>query len=59
MDLILPRTDAGVLVQLIALVLVGSPLLYLTVRRGNREMAWFVGGLLVFLLGFFAFRSAH
>ncbi len=59
MDFILPRTDAGVLVQLIALSVVGGPLLYLTVRRGNRDMAWFVGGLLVFFLGFFAFRSAH
>lgn len=59
MDVLLPRTDAGVFVQLVVTLVVGLPLLALTLRRRQTELAWFVGGGLVFLLGFFALRTVH
>lgn len=58
-ELLLPRTDAGAFVQLAAVLGVGAPLLVWVVRRGFREWAWLLGGLMVFVLGFFALRTVH
>ncbi|MGH2758006.1 MAG: hypothetical protein ACRDKJ_00415 [Actinomycetota bacterium] len=59
LELLLPRTDPGALVQLIATLAVGLPLLLWLRRRRATELSWFVGGLLVFLLGVYAFRTVH
>lgn len=56
---LLPRTDAGAFIQLLVVVGIGVPLVALLIRRRSTEAAWFVGGLLVFLLGFFALRTMH
>jgi hypothetical protein len=55
----LPRTDLAALVEIVAVVVVGVPLWAVLVRRGAREAAWLVGGLVVFALGFFGLRSLH
>lgn len=58
-EILLPRTDAGVFVQILAVLGIGTPLFVWTVRRGAREWSWFVGGSMLFVLGFFAFRTVH
>lgn len=56
-DLLLPRTDAGVLVQVVVLG-VGFAAAALAVRR-NRDLLWFVGGLATFTAGLLALRTLH
>lgn len=55
-DLLLPRTDAGVLVQAVVVVLVLA-LLYLPARRAALLQLW-VGGT-VFTAGLFVLRASH
>lgn len=59
MGILLPRTDLAVLVQLVATLVIGVPLFVVAKRRGGSDLAWFVGGAMLFLLGFFALRTAH
>jgi hypothetical protein len=56
-DFLLPRTDPGVLAQVIALVALGAALLWLA--RPNRELQWFIGGVVVLTAGFMALRTLH
>jgi len=58
-ELLLPRTDAGVAVQLVLTLVTGVPLFVWLRRRRLTEQAWLVGGVITFLLGFFAFRTVH
>lgn len=58
-ELFLPRTDPGVAVQLVATLVVGLPLVVMLARRRLTEVVWFVGGLVLLLLGFFALRTVH
>jgi hypothetical protein len=55
-ELLLPRTDAGVLVQAIVVVLVLA-LLYRPARRAALVQLW-VGGA-VFTAGLFVLRASH
>ncbi len=59
LDVLLPRTDAGALVQLIVTLCAGVPALVFAIRRGSAEFGWFIGGLLLFTLAFYAFRTVH
>ena len=59
LDLLLPRTDAGVLVQVLLTIAIGTPLVVALYRRRATELVWFVGGLEVLLLGLYAFRTVH
>lgn len=45
--------------QLVATLVVGLPLVVMLARRRLTEVVWFVGGLVLLLLGFFAFRTVH
>jgi len=57
LDLLLPRTDAGVLAQLIgAVVFYGG--LAIAVRR-NRDLLVFVGGLAMITAAWFGLRALH
>lgn len=56
-DLLLPRTDAGVLAQLVGAVLLFGGLA-LAVRR-NRDLLVFVGGLATITAAWFALRTVH
>lgn len=59
LELLLPRTDAGVAVQLVITLVAGVPLLAWLLRRRAHDLAWLVGGLMTLLLGFYAFRTVH
>lgn len=56
-EILLPRTDAGVMVQLIV-VLAASALLVWRVRR-HSELRFFVVSCSVFVLGLFMLRALH
>jgi hypothetical protein len=57
MDVLLPRTDAGVAVQAaVALVILTGA--FFAVRR-NRELRQFVTGLAVMTLALFGLRALH
>ncbi|MGH7856571.1 MAG: hypothetical protein ACREQY_04510 [Candidatus Binatia bacterium] len=58
-ELLLPRTDAGVAVQVAVTLAVGIPVVVSLARRRSHDLVWFVGGLGLLLLGFFAFRAVH
>jgi hypothetical protein len=55
-ELLLPRTDAGVLVQAVVVVL-ALALLYRPARRAALLQLWAGGG--VFLAGLFVLRASH
>ena len=57
LDVLLPRTDAGVLVQ--GLVLFPALLAALLAVRRDRDWRILVIGLLVFGVSFFALRAMH
>ena len=57
-DLLLPRTDLGVLVQVIVVFVVFPPLIYVAVRR-QRDVGIFVTGVFMLLLGLMAVRTIH
>ncbi|CAN5769032.1 hypothetical protein BH24ACT4_BH24ACT4_12580 [soil metagenome] len=56
-DLLLPRTDAGVLAQVVGLVVVGV-IAAVLVRR-SREGLLFVSGVVLLTAGFFGLRMLH
>jgi hypothetical protein len=56
-ELLLPRTDAGVLFQLVFVLVVSGALLWWV--RHHRDARFFVGALTFFVLGLFALRAAH
>ena len=56
-ELLLPRTDAGVLIQIVVLVS-GFSLAFWMVRR-HRELRFFVGGLMVLTASLVALRAVH
>jgi hypothetical protein len=58
-ELLLPRSDGAVAVQLAATARVGPLALALLIRRVQRDVAWLVGGVLVLWLAFAGFRSRH
>lgn len=58
-DLLLPGSDGAVAIQLAATALVGPLALWLLIRRGQRDVAWLVGGVLMLWLAFTGFRSLH
>jgi len=57
LEVLLPRTDAGVAVQVAVLLVVAAALLWL-VRR-NREIQWFVAGTAVLVAGLMGLRTLH
>ena len=56
-DLLLPRTDAGVLAQVVVLATVFA--LALWAARRNRDAMVFVAGVAVFTAGLVALRTLH
>jgi hypothetical protein len=55
----MPRTDAGVVAQVLLTLLVGTPIVVALYRRRATDLLWFFGGLELLLLGLFAFRTVH
>jgi hypothetical protein len=58
-DVFLPKTDVAVLVQVVLTIVIGVPVVVAMYRRRLGELVWFFGGLVVLLLGLFAYRSVH
>ena len=58
-ELLLPRSDGAVAIQLAATAVVGPLALTLLIRRGQRDVAWLVGGVLVLWFAFAGFRLLH
>lgn len=58
-EFFVPRTDAGVIAQVILTILIGTPIVVALYRRRLYELVWFVGGLELLLLGLYAFRTVH
>lgn len=56
-ELLFPRTDAGVLVQVIVVAVVWLGLV-VAVRR-NRDLVWFVSGLAMLAFAWFGLRAVH
>jgi hypothetical protein len=57
MDLLLPSTDAGVLVQVVGWVVVSGLGLYLT--RNNKDLRLLVVGISILVLALMALRAVH
>ncbi len=58
-DLLLPQTDSGVGFQLAVTLLAGPAILVVLLRRGRRDEAVFVGGLLMMWLAVMGVRALH
>ncbi|MEM9035645.1 MAG: hypothetical protein AAGA99_17035 [Actinomycetota bacterium] len=56
-DLLLPRTDTGALVQLLVVLAVAAPALWWA--RRDRDLLWFVAGVTMAALAWFALRLVH
>lgn len=56
-ELLLPRTDAGVGVQVVVVAVLGVTALVLT--RRNRDLRTFVLGCVIFTYAFFGLRAVH
>jgi hypothetical protein len=59
LEILLPRTDAGVLVQVIATVALGGLSLSVLIRRRKPDIAWFVGGVVTIWVAFLGIRTLH
>jgi len=57
--LFFPRTDGGVIAQLLVTLVIGGPIVWSLWRRHETELVWFAGGIVVLLLGLFAVRTLH
>jgi hypothetical protein len=58
-ELLLPRTDGGVIVQLLITALAGSTLLIVLSRKGLHDAAWAAGGVVVMWTALMALRTLH
>ena len=56
-ELLRPRTDGGVLAQLVIVILLVPPGLWWA--RNDADRRWLVLGLAVFVLSWFALRTLH
>ena len=56
-ELLFPRTDAGVVAQIIVVSVLWL-LLAVAVRR-NRDLVWFVSGLAMLAFAWFGLRAVH
>jgi hypothetical protein len=58
-EVLLPRTDGGVVVQLLITLFAGSILLGILMRKGKPDAGWAVGGLFVLWGALMALRTLH
>jgi hypothetical protein len=56
-EVLLPRTDAGALAQVVGAAVACTGAL-IAVRR-NRDLMWFLGGLVTVTFAWFALRTVH
>ena len=58
-ELLLPHTDGGVIVQLLITALAGSTLLIILLRKGLHDAAWAAGGVVAMWTALMALRTLH
>lgn len=58
-DIFLPRTDGGVLVQVVATLIASPATLFVLIRKGKRDYAWLAGGIITMWAAFLAVRTLH
>ena len=56
-ELLFPRTDAGVLAQIVIVAAVW--VVAVVVVRRNRDLVWFVSGLAMLAYAWFGIRALH
>lgn len=59
LEILLPRTDKGVLVQVVATLVAAPSLVIWLVRRGWAEMAWLAAGVITLWVALMALRTMH
>ncbi len=57
-EFLLPRSDTGVLIQVIGTVITAPVVLVLAARR-HRDLAWFAGGIIALWVALLGFRALH
>ena len=57
-EFLLPGTDGGVAIQVVATAIVAPIVLILLVRK-QRDLAWFAGGVAALWIAFIAYRALH
>jgi hypothetical protein len=57
-EVLLPRTDAGVLVQMMA-TLILAPIVLVIVTRRNSDVGWLAGGLIALWIAWMGLRALH
>lgn len=58
-SLLLPRTDAGVAVQVIATLIMAPAIVIALVRRKRTDAAWLAGGFIAMWISVMALRTLH
>lgn len=59
LELLLPRTDDGVAIQIAITFLLLPAVIYLLIRSGRRDGAWVAAGVGVMWIAFTALRTLH
>jgi hypothetical protein len=57
-EFLVPSTDGGVVVQVVATILV-APILLVLVAKWNRDVAWLMGGVTALWIALIGFRALH
>lgn len=57
-DFLLPSTDGGVVVQVVATIVV-APIVLLLLAKRHRDLAWLTGGVIALWLALMGFRALH
>lgn len=55
---LLPSTDGGVMVQILATLIV-APVVLLVVAKRQRDLAWLTGGIFALWVALMGFRALH
>lgn len=59
LEILLPRTDGGVALQIVMTVVLLPAILYWLVRSGRKDGAWAVAGIGTMWIAFTAMRTLH
>lgn len=59
LEILLPRTDAGVALQISITLLLLPTTIYLLIRSGRTDGAWLAAGIGTIWIAFTAFRTLH
>ena len=59
LEVLLPRTDTGVAVQIVSTFLLLPAILYLLIRSDRKDGAWLAAGVGVMWIAFMALRTLH